>query len=103
MRHMDRGRLQSLLRARAVAELLNPGLHLAGLDCGPGLVAECRVGVATQHRLDVRRGAGAVDLRQTPLLGVRPKGDATGIGVDVLTSDDGGGDLVQPPLSIYPA
>lgn len=48
----------------------------------------------------MRGAAGSVHLGATPSFGVVGEGHATGLGVDVLASDDRGGDLVEPALCV---
>ena len=75
-------------------------LDLRGHDRGQRPLTEARIGVTTQHRLDVRGGAGSMHLHQPPLLGVDREHDPAGMRVDVLPGDDRGRHLVAHALRV---
>jgi hypothetical protein len=75
-------------------------LNLAGPDRADRPIAECRVGVSAQHRLDVCSRRWPVHLCSPPLLGVLTEVNSARAGIGVLAGDQRCGLLVKPALRI---
>nr|WP_239568144.1 hypothetical protein [Geodermatophilus bullaregiensis] len=85
---------------QGAGQSLHEALDIAREHRGELAVAEHRIDVQPQHRLDVRGRGGPVDLARPPLFGVVPDRLAAGVRVHELPGDECCGDLVQPALSV---